>query len=452
MIDSKDKFVQGVRRYITEHALLSPGQRVIVGLSGGADSVALLAALSALGYHCIAAHCNFHLRGAESQRDMQHARHIADKLNVEFSYCNFNTDDFARDNGMSIEMAARQQRYSWFTTLLEREQAHAIAVAHHRHDQAETFFLNLLRGTGIKGLAGMSARNGLVIRPLLDMSRTDITEFLSRNQLDYVVDSSNSDTKFRRNMLRHETLPQLETNFPGAENAILRTMRNLSDTLALHNIAVRKLCNQYVSGTNTSQLQVDIDGIKQLPGNAASALLHEILYPYGFNSTQCLNILDSCSGASFTSDSAFATHNRGKLHVSPISQSKPPITETPVSLTHGITNPVHIEVSRHNIAEFSPIRDPNVAYFDSKILQDDAKFAIRHWKTGDRIKPFGMTGSRLVSDILSEKKMSTEQKRETLVLTRNNTIIWLPGIRASACYPVTPNTRTYLRLTFHHNK
>ncbi|MBQ5750362.1 MAG: tRNA lysidine(34) synthetase TilS, partial [Bacteroidaceae bacterium] len=198
-----------IAEYIAQEQLLVPQERVIVGLSGGADSVALLAVLTDLGYECVACHCNFMLRGEESVRDRNHAEEIARRLNVKFAETTFATTDYARQEGISIEMAARQLRYEWFEKMRIEHRAQAIAVAHHRDDNAETLLLNLTRGTGLAGLTGISARNGHIVRPMLCVSREEIIDYLTHKQLPYVTDSTNLEAIYTRNKLRLEVIPLL---------------------------------------------------------------------------------------------------------------------------------------------------------------------------------------------------------------------------------------------------
>ena len=209
--------------FITSRRLLRSDAPVIVALSGGADSVALLAVLLRLGYDCRAAHCNFHLRGEESMRDMNHCRAVAEKLDVDLYVRDF--DVSARRSafpGESVEMACRELRYNWFSDLLDRECAQAVAVGHHREDRAETFMLNLMRGAGIAGLTSMRPQSGNVVRPLLPFTRREIEDYVAQHGLTFINDSSNASDAHRRNRLRNNIFPALEAAFPGALDAVLR--------------------------------------------------------------------------------------------------------------------------------------------------------------------------------------------------------------------------------------
>ncbi|MBO5874013.1 MAG: tRNA lysidine(34) synthetase TilS, partial [Rikenellaceae bacterium] len=200
-------FKQRVQRFIDEKALLTPSDKVLVALSGGADSVALIRVLLSLGYTCECAHCNFHLRGEESDRDETFVRHLCQKLNVKLHITHFDTNEFAKEQHLSIEMAARKLRYDWFEELRKQNDASAIAVAHHRDDSVETFMLNLIRGTGINGLKGIAARNGHIIRPLLKESRESVIDYLNGIGQDFITDSTNLQDEYMRNKIRLNILP-----------------------------------------------------------------------------------------------------------------------------------------------------------------------------------------------------------------------------------------------------
>ena len=439
------EFEKAVANAIADGALLrDDGSPVIVALSGGADSVALLAVLNSLGYNTEAAHCNFHLRGAESMRDMGHAASIADRLGVNILIKDFNVSQRMQATGESMEMAARALRYEWFEVLLEKEHAQAIAVGHHREDQAETFLLNALRGSGIAGLAAMAPRNGYVVRPMLGLTRRDIEEYLHCRGLGYIVDSSNADNSFRRNSLRNRVIPEMDRHFPDAAGRLADTAAHVRDNLAFYNYAVKRIAPDFFNRDSNS---IDINALASaMPPEAARLLLFEMLRRYGFNMTHVANIMSAESGT-FVSGDTLAELSRGTLSLRANNiLTEPDVTE--VSLRRDIAEPLRIAVSELPVMAFAPAGSPAEAYFDAEILNGGHTFQLRHPRRGDRMRPFGMTGSRLVSDILKEAHISPLQKREAWLLTMDNkTILWIIGIRASAHYSLTPETRRFLRLT-----
>lgn len=443
---------QRVASYISRLELLRTGAPVVVALSGGADSVALLAILCALGYDCRAAHCNFHLRGEESMRDMRHAAAIAAVLDVDLYVRDFDTVAYASQQGLSVEVACRELRYAWFSELLDREGAQATAVGHHREDRAETFFLNLMRGTGIAGLTSMRPRQGSVVRPLLCLSRSEIEEYLAARGLTYVDDSSNASDAHRRNRLRNGIIPALETAFPGAMDSILRTVTNLETTERVYRDAIDSRLILY-RADNT----IDLQALASDPWS--EALLFETLYPMGFTPTQISDMLAAAgqSGKHFmsTDGHTVAELSRGTLHLTEAAAIERDIVEDAhrVSLRHDITEPVKITVGQYGVENFRP--EPlgaSVAYFDASALDGDAVWELRHPRRGDRMVPFGATKSKLLSDIFASAKFSAEQKRSQWVLTRNGEILWLPGLRNSALWSVGPSSRRYIRLYCQNSK
>ena len=435
---------------IERRGLLRRSSPVLVALSGGADSVALLSILNALGYDCIAAHCNFHLRGAESTRDMRHAETIARQLGVNIYIREFDVQSRIRQTGESVEMACREMRYTWFHELLDRDYSQAIAVGHHREDNIETFFLNLLRSSGLAGLTGMDYKHGYVVRPMLDVSRAEIEKYITDKGLYYVNDSSNFSNDFKRNKLRNVILPVFKEHFPQAFDAVLASMEHLRDAHVIVNNSVTGVADRIATLSGS----YDVNSLIEIYGKqTARIFLFEILKKHGLNASQVNNIVHAVaqghSGLRFDAGNGnFAELDRGILSFHSAGIAAGADSPYTVSLKHDILTPVNIQISRHNVIEFRPERNPDIMYLDASALTDNAVFEIRRPRTGDRLKPYGMKGEKLVSDILKDAKFSSARKREVLLLTRNDTILWIIGLRTSAHFPVSPSTRHYLRLHY----
>lgn len=438
------EFAGIVKKTIDEHSLLRREGRIIVAVSGGADSVALLAVLLELGYDCVAAHCNFHLRGEESNRDMRHVAKITERLNIDLYIKEFDVHNRMRDTGESVEMACRELRYAWFYDLLERNQAQAIAVGHHCEDQTETFFLNLLRGSGLIGLAGMRHRTQNIVRPLLDCSRTQIENYLVERHLDWVMDKTNASDEFLRNRLRNRLLPFFEKLFPGASQAILRSMSFLREAEQFYSTAIAERASRY---TNIETGEMDL---KELINKEPSAplILFEWLKKEGFTRTQTDDMLRTAthSGGSFR---AGASHIRAVDHgILRAAHAGQILADdaVDVNLCRDITEPINIKITVHDVAEFKAENNNRIAYIDVKALEGNPLWQLRHWRRGDRMRPFGMNGTKLVSNIFAQAHLSFQQKAQTWLLTRNEEIIWVTGIRASSHFAISPSTRNYLRL------
>ena len=439
-------FVDKTAFFIGQHRLLSPGDTVVVGCSGGADSVALLCVLHALGYRCVAAHCNYHLRGEESMRDMRHVEALAERLGVDLCVRDFDVDARRAATGESLEMACRELRYAWFADLADCERAAAVAVAHHREDQAETFFLNLLRGTGLRGLGGMAPCRGRIIRPLLDCTRGEIEDYLRSIGCEWVDDSTNAACDFARNRARHRLLPLLDELRPGAVEQVVAAMERLREADTFVDRAVDGAIRRYVGADGS----IDLRAVAREPQGAY--MLYVYLRGEGFNRTQTDAMLRAGAGTeSALFHGGSGTHCRavdhGRLRPATADISNPSAADVhDIDIAGGVTTPVRIAVSRHRVSDFRPERDPSVMYIDTAALAGSPRWQLRHRRRGDRMRPFGMAGTRLVSDIFAQERLSEADKRAAWMLTRDGEILWAVGLRASDRYTVGPETREYLRL------
>ena len=448
MTDMIKETEKRVADYIRSHSLLRTDAPVIVALSGGADSVALLACLSALGYDCRAAHCNFHLRGDESMRDMRFCRSVAEKLDVDLYVRDFDVPARMQATGESVEMACRALRYSWFDDLLDRDAAQAVAVGHHREDRAETFMLNLMRGTGIDGLTSMRPVNGTVVRPLLQLSRDDIERYLKARGLGYVTDSSNASDAHRRNRLRNRIFPLMEECFPGAMDAVLRTVDNLVAVRHIYREAIDMRRRLYVDETNG---EIDLEALAASEDQAPTVLF-ELLREAGFTFSQVADMLASAGGSGLeyrsTDGKVVIEQSHGRLVPVDASARLASPESYPVNICHDIRTPVRIAVGVRPVEMFAgESKTPRTAFFDADTALDPSlKWELRHYRRGDRMVPFGGVKSKLLSDFFANARFTAADKRAQWVLTAGDTVAWLPGLRNSAFAPVTPATRRYLRL------
>lgn len=427
--------VHKVEKFIAKHHLLQTGDKVLVALSGGADSVALLVVLNKLGYRCEAIHCNFHLRGEESNSDENFVRTLCSRLNIKVDIVHFNTAEYAAENGVSIEMAAREQRYKAFEERLLATQAAAIAVAHHRDDSAETLLLNLVRGTGIKGLRGIQPRNGHVIRPLLCVGRTDIIDYLRWRGEEYVTDSTNLIPDYTRNKIRLEIIPKLAEINPSILDSLATTASNLSDAEKIYHKAIEESVSRVKNGNI-----IDIPQLKQ--EIAPATLLHEILSPLGFNSTQTNDIaaaMNSDSGKTFSSNSYTIIKNRDTFIITANSHTKAK-ESIPLPIEGEVIFPGgRLRTTRHPYDGHIP-KEQHIAMLDANLIQHP--LLVRSTQPGDRFAPFGMRGTKLVSDYLTDKKKNILEKQQQLVVTdATGKIAWLVGLRPAAPFCVSKETK-----------
>lgn len=412
--------IEKVRTYIEREIGLAPQSLVLVALSGGADSVALTLILKELGYNLYALHCNFHLRAEESDRDEAFVDTFCRKYQIPLSVRHFQTEIEANEHGISIEMAARNLRYEWFREEMKKRNADCIAVAHHRDDQAETVLLNILRGTGLRGLAGMHPRSNDIIRPLLCLSRNDILSYLKECNQDYVTDSTNLMCVAQRNRIRLDIIPLLQSLNPAAVDHLCTAAEN-----------VRQSLPYYFKGVDVAVNEIGITK-DSFPLSALSSrvLLHEWIEGKGFNAAQEDEISQSAPkavGKFWQSHTHCIVRNRETLQLYPL-EKNPSIPQ------------LHQEIVS-SIQECTA----DIAYFDADLL--NAPIMVRPVREGDTFVPFGMKGRKLISDYLTDRKLDRWQRKEQFVATSGEDIIWLIGHRSDNRFRVTEATARILKLT-----
>lgn len=428
-----------VERYIDEHGLLKQGEKVLVAISGGADSVALLVALRKLEYDCEAIHCNFHLRDEESDRDELFTKELCERLGVTLHIVHFDTKAYAVKRGISIEMAAREQRYVAFEEHRKAIGAQAIAVAHHRDDSAETLLLNLTRGTGIKGLRGIQPKNGNIVRPLLCVGRDEIVDYLKWRGESYVTDSTNLTCEYTRNKLRLEVIPKLAEINPSILDTLSATAQRVSEAERIYRHAIEEAIERVKQGNeiNTTALLKEI---------APSTILHEILSPLGFNSAQIENIsrsMENEGAKQFHATEWSVIKDRETLIIAPRQDFGQQNIVLPIEGT--IETPQGVLTITFTDFDDNIPRERNIACLDVEKLR--LPLTLRNAHEGDRFAPFGMHGTKLVSDYLTDRKKSFIDKQAQLVVVdAGGEIVWIVDERPSARCCITEKTRRIVRL------
>lgn len=413
--------------------------KYIVAISGGADSTALLHMLVAAGHTCVGAHCNYGLRGDESLRDEQAARSLCERLGVEAEVRRFKVEPQPRE---SVEMACRRLRYEWFEELRVAHGADAIAVGHHLDDQAETFMLNLMRGTGLRGLAGMRPERGHVVRPLLGMTRQAVEQYCRDHSLPWVTDSSNLQCDYRRNRLRNVVLPALRSQFgDGADAAIAATMAHLAEARDLLEETVEAKRRLYTLPDGS----LDV-GRLVAEEPSSHLLLHEML-PGAPVDDIIRAALAGRSGRRFGP----WVLDRGRLVDTGAQgaafEPAPEVpTEEEVMVAPG-SGPFDWDLREGNSVDAASLSRWQAA-FDADMLEGDPRLTLGPWRRGERLAPYGMQGTKLVSHLLRDAKVPLHLKPQVMVLRRNGRALWVPGIRASRLYAVTGATRRHLVVTY----
>ena len=434
-----------VESFIVQHHLLTHGARVLVALSGGADSVALLRMLIKLGFSCHAVHCNFHLRGEESDRDERFVRNLCQEMSIGLDVIHFATQAYANEHHLSIEMAARELRYREFERIRRDKDLDAIAVAHHQDDAVETLLLNLIRGAGINGLTGMRVRNGHVVRPLLCLTQEEIHHYLTHIGQDYVTDSTNLTDAYSRNKIRLKLLPLMQEINPNAAENIAQAATHLAEAATIYNKAIADN-NKRIISVQADGITISIDTL--LSTDAPRAQLFEILKPYGFNSAQVNDIfksLSSESGRMFHTSSHTLLRDRKHLILrnNPTEDSVTTYTTLPSEGTIKLPDGPTLKISRIVPTETWEVpRNNNICVLDASRLSQP--LIVRHPQEGDRIRPFGMRGSKLLSDLYTDLKLSRMEKQQQWVLCHDNRIVWAVGLRTSELFRLHGNEREVL--------
>lgn len=446
--------LQTIRKYISQHNLLSPDATQLVALSGGADSVCLLLVLKQLGYDVHAVHCNFRLRGDESQRDEDFCAALCNGQNIPLHRTHFDTRAYAELHHVSIEMAARKLRYAYFEQLRQAIGAENIVVAHHRDDNVETVLLNLLRGTGITGLCGIRPRNANIVRPLLCVTRRQIEQWLARQGQPYITDSTNLVPDIKRNRLRLQIIPILKQINPALDDSIQQTIDNLTEAETVLDDAINKSIGQVTikhEGTpQTATRDLTIISIQELKKQVSpEQILYAILSDKGFNGKQIREIskaLDAPVGKLWQSATHTLAKDRGTLL---LGVTPPQHSDNPIVLTVPMAPVVITGNNRKITIETCPADKLDLSHSPRRItVQADAlrfPLTLRYALPGDAFRPFGMKGRKLVSDYLTDRKRNYFQRAAQLVLAdANDNIIWLVGERIADQVAVKdPNATMY---------
>ena len=420
-----------VSAYINKHKLLNANDLYIVALSGGADSVALLLLLKEGGFNVHAAHCNFLLRGSESDRDEAFCVDLCRQLGVELHRAHFATREYAEAHKVSVEMAARELRYNWFEQLRKDIGAVGICVAHHRDDSVETVLLNMIRGTGLRGLTGIQPRNGYVLRPLLCVSRDEIEHFLAKRGQKYVIDSTNLETDVKRNKVRLQVLPLLRTLNPAVSDNIQRMVENVAEA----QIVLDSLLDNFKKH-NTLEL-------RELGKYGSSEyIIYEWLKNYGFNGTQARQILEAETGKIMSSSQGYdVLKDRERLI---IERTLKPFNPMRIPEEGMYVLDEKMRLSLRKCAAYVS-KKPFVATFDAQKVV--FPLTVRRVEEGDWMIPFGMRGRKLLSDLMTDRKMTVfEKRRQLVVVDAQDVIVWAVGLRIADSVAVAETTQSVLEL------
>jgi tRNA(Ile)-lysidine synthase len=431
--------VQNFTDFIAKNALFNYSDKVLAAVSGGMDSVLMVHLFKQADINFGIAHCNFMLRGDESTRDEDFCRQLANQLDVPFHIIHFDTENYASEHKISIQMAARDLRYQWFEQLGQQFNYVAIALAQHQNDAIETILLNLTRGTGIAGLHGILPKNGALIRPLLFLTRSDIQKLVEEHGFNYVEDSSNTSVKYARNKLRHEVIPKLKELNPGLESTFENNLKHFRDLELLLELKIEQLKTELLT-VHGDELRLIINDVKKL--NPQRLLLFKLLQPYGFNETAVDDIISALSkhaGRMFESTSYRIVLDREHLILSQKTYS----VQQSVLINTG-DHTLHYGTYRlTRLHDDSPliIKDnPMAIAVDSALLI--YPLTLRAWQQGDYFYPLGMKTKKKLSDYFINQKIPLHTKTNIpLLINGNGELIWIGGYRLDERYKVNKNTK-----------
>jgi tRNA(Ile)-lysidine synthase len=459
-----ENFIQ----HLTQFSFIQPKQKQLLAVSGGVDSVVLCDLLYNAGYDFVIAHCNFQLRGAESERDEQFVRSLGETYFKKVLVQKFETEKYATDSKVSIQIAARRLRYDWFRAIINSHQVpvnnetknresidHSFLVpqyiltAHHANDNIETVLMNFFKGTGIAGLHGILPVQGKVFRPLLFAKKEELLDYATRNHLTYVEDSSNLTDKYSRNFLRQHLFPILKQIYPSVEDNLLKNIERFTEAEELYKQAVEQHKKKLLE-VKGSEIHIPVLKLQKTP--PVSTMVYEIIKDFNFNANQVaevVRLLESETGKYVLSSSHRIIKNRKWLIISPIvatealnilieENDKQVIFSNGELLLKTFKVESHLQIST----------DKNIAAVNQGLIV--FPLLLRKWKQGDYFYPLGMKKKKKLSRFLSDQKLSKTEKENIWVLEMNKKIVWIVGLRIDDRFKITPATKEVLELKIQH--
>ncbi|MBO9202911.1 MULTISPECIES: tRNA lysidine(34) synthetase TilS [Niastella] len=478
--------LQRFQQYVSDHKLFSPGDTLLLAVSGGIDSVVLCELCKQAGYSFLIAHCNFKLRGNESERDAAFVQQLAQHYQVPFLKKEFDTAEFAEKNKLSIQEAARELRYGWFAEILKSEVGSkkyenpepgalnpergtpnpessavyllpsavcrlpsAVLTAHHLDDNIETMLMHFFRGTGIHGLRGMLPKQGHIVRPLLFARKQELKQFATDNQLNWVEDSSNALDKYSRNYFRNQLIPLVQHIYPEAENNLAANLRRFADMELLYEQAVtlhKKKLLEYKGE------EIHIPVLKLQKSEPLHAIVYEIIRNYGFSPAQVeevIKLLGSESGRYVQSATHRIIKNRRWLIIAPIQLEQAQTLVIDADEERLVFENGALELEQVENKNIQLVNDPAIALIDKSTLQ--FPLLLRKWKRGDYFYPLGLKKKKKLARFFIDQKLSMTDKEKVWVLESNKKILWVVGLRIDDRFKITDSTKQVLRIQLKNN-
>jgi len=438
-----------IQKFIESEKLFRKKDKILVALSGGADSMVLLDMLVESKYNCGIAHCNFQLRGEESDKDEQFVTKVAKKYDLPLFVIRFETEKFAKENGISIEMAARELRYNWFDKICKQNIYNFIATAHHKNDSAETFLMNIARGTGIKGLTGIPLKNNNIVRPLMFADKTEVLEYAKKNKIKFCTDKTNLQSVYSRNKVRNKIIPLFEEINSAFMQNIYQNIDRFKEIQHIYDAEIYRKKVICLKETENGAI-INLENLKNI--SPIRTYLFEFLRPYNFSNQIIDDIILSISGISgkqFISSTHRLIKDRNQFIISKINPKienqnyKIENYRTGIFIGKGKIDELKLSIEKKTITpDFEINKNKNFAYLDL----DKIKFplTLRKWESGDYFYPFGMKKKKKLSDFFIDQKLSLVKKENTWILLSDNQIIWVVGYRVDNRFCITSATKNIL--------
>ena len=440
---------QRFEEVIEKERLVDKSSKLLLAVSGGIDSVVLAELSYKYGYQFIIAHCNFQLRGKESERDEAFVKELGKKYSAEVLVKRFETESYAAENKISIQVAARELRYKWFNELIENGTANWIVTAHHLDDNIETVLMNFFKGTGLSGLRGMLPKAGKIVRPLLFARKEELLDFAKQNSLSWVEDSSNQSDKYSRNYLRHQLIPVIEKIYPSAIENLSDNIKRFTELEKFHKESVQLQLKKIIEIKNK---EIHIPILKLKKSVSVRTLLYELITQYGFAShrvDEVVHLLESETGKYLLSTSHRILKNRNWIIISPLDRQlqEQVVLEEEESAILFAEGKLGIQKK--------PAPEEKVQAKNGTALLDADKIEypllLRKWRPGDYFYPLGMPKKKKLARFFIDQKLSLIQKEKAWVIEMNKKIIWVVGMRIDDRFKITDNTKHVLEITYHQN-
>lgn len=432
--------LEKLQQYINYKFSFLKEKKLLIAISGGVDSVVLTHVLHQLNFDISLAHCNFNLRGTESNKDEVFVKELGEKLNLKTFTTSFETEKFANENQLSTQVAARNLRYDWFQEIAKKHSFNFVLTAHHTDDNLETFLINLTRGTGLEGLTGIPEMNKNIVRPLLVFSRDEIENFATENNIDWREDKSNTSNKYVRNKIRNQVIPVLKEINPTLLENFQKTSEHLQESQQLIDASITELKKKIVKKTENGHLKIDISEIQKT--NNPKAYLYQLLKGFSFTEwNDVTNLLDAQSGKEVLSKTHRLLKDRDFLILSKKMEIKTNNIFLITENTLEITNPIHLKIT--TISEVEK-ESKTTIYIDKNSIA--FPFTIRKWEHGDYFYPKGMQGKKKISKYFKDQKLSLIDKENTWLLCSENNIVWVIGKRQDNRFLANKKTASILKI------